>query len=230
MAEQHNHLYLVDGSSLHFPRLSPAAAADQPPRRAGGRGLWLYGDAVEARRRPQQGRRADPHGGDPRQVVDAPSATQMYDQYKANRPPPPEDLIPQFPLIRTATRAFSIPCIETEGLEADDIIACYAKAALAAGWSTTIVSSDKDLMQLIEPGVDMLDTMNDRRIDADYVKAKFGVPPGQARRRARADGRQRRQCPGRARDRPQDRVAADQRIRRPRGGARRRPTASRSPS
>ena len=65
----------------------------------------------------------------------------MYDQYKANRPPPPEDLIPQFPLIRTATRAFSIPCIETEGLEADDIIACYAKAALAAGWSTTIVSA-----------------------------------------------------------------------------------------
>ena len=101
----------------------------------------------------------------------------MYDQYKANRPPPPEDLVPQFPLIRTATRAFSIPCIETEGLEADDIIACYTKAALAAGWSTTIVSSDKDLMQLIEPGVDMLDTMNDRRIDADYVKAKFDVFP-----------------------------------------------------
>ncbi|MCY7271901.1 MAG: DNA polymerase I, partial [Sphingomonas bacterium] len=107
----------------------------------------------------------------------------MYDQYKANRPPPPDDLIPQFPLIRTATRAFSIPCIETAGLEADDIIACYTKAALAAGWSTTIVSSDKDLMQLIEPpvdgkgGVDMLDTMNDRRIDTDYVIAKFGVPP-----------------------------------------------------
>src|SRR3990170_4897093 len=79
--------------------------------------------------------------------------------------------------IRSTTRAFGIPCIETEGLEADDIIACYAKAALAEGWSTTIVSSDKDLMQLIEPGVDMLDTMNDRRIDADYVIEKFGVPP-----------------------------------------------------
>ena len=113
-------------------------------------------------------------------VFDPPGRTFRHDdyaEYKANRPPPPEDLKPQFPLIRTATRAFSIPCIETEGLEADDIIACYTKAALAAGWSTTIVSSDKDLMQLIEPGVDMLDTMNDRRIDADYVIAKFGVPP-----------------------------------------------------
>ncbi len=107
---------------------------------------------------------------------------QMYDQYKANRPPPPDDLVPQFPLIRTATRAFSIPCIEEQGLEADDIIACYVKAALAQGWKVTIVSSDKDLMQLIETredgsGIDMLDTMNDRRIDRDYVIEKFGVPP-----------------------------------------------------
>jgi DNA polymerase-1 len=104
---------------------------------------------------------------------------EMYDQYKAHRPPAPEDLVPQFPLIRTATRAFSIPCIEEEGLEADDIIACYVKAALAKGWHVTIVSSDKDLMQLIEPGVDMLDTMNDRRIDRDTVIEKFGVPPEQ---------------------------------------------------
>ena len=102
----------------------------------------------------------------------------MYDQYKANRPPPPEDLVPQFPLIRVATRAFSIPCIEEAGLEADDIIACYVMAAKAAGWKTTIVSSDKDLMQLVEDGsVDMLDTMNDRRIDRAYVVEKFGVGP-----------------------------------------------------
>src|ERR687898_893407 len=104
--------------------------------------------------------------------------TQMYDGYKAHRPPPPEDLVPQFPLIRTATRAFSIPCIEEEGLEADDIIACYVTAAKKAGWRTTIVSSDKDLMQLIEDGhVDMLDTMNDRRIDEAAVNEKFGVGP-----------------------------------------------------
>jgi DNA polymerase-1 len=103
----------------------------------------------------------------------------MYDQYKAHRPPPPEDLVPQFPLIRVATRAFSIPCIEEEGLEADDIIACYAKAALGEGWNVTIVSSDKDLMQLIEPGLDLYDTMNDRRIGRDHVIEKFGVPPEQ---------------------------------------------------
>jgi DNA polymerase-1 len=73
----------------------------------------------------------------------------LYDQYKANRPPPPEDLKPQFPLIRDATRAFSLPCIEEEGLEADDLIASYARAATAQGWDVTIVSSDKDLMQLV---------------------------------------------------------------------------------
>src|SRR3546814_4210835 len=84
----------------------------------------------------------------------------MYDLYKAQRPPPPEDLVPQFPMIRDATRAFSLPCIEEEGWEADDLIASYAKAALAQGWQVTIVSSDKDLMQLIEPGLDLYDTMN----------------------------------------------------------------------
>src|SRR6184192_866438 len=95
-----------------------------------------------------------------------------------HRPPPPEDLVPQFPLIRVATRAFSIPCIETAGLEADDIIACYVTEAKKAGWKVTIVSSDKDLMQLVEDGqVDMLDTMNDRRIDEAAVIEKFGVGP-----------------------------------------------------
>src|SRR3546814_6895366 len=103
----------------------------------------------------------------------------MYDLYKAQRPPPPEDLVPQFPMIRDATRAFSLPCIEEEGWEADDLIASYAKAALAQGWQVTIVSSDKDLMQLIEPGLDLYDTMNTRRIGPEYVKKKFGVPPGQ---------------------------------------------------
>ncbi|MEA3000639.1 MAG: polymerase [Sphingomonadales bacterium] len=102
----------------------------------------------------------------------------VYGEYKANRPPPPPDLVPQFPLIRDATRAFSLPCIEEEGLEADDIIACYAKAALEADWKVTIVSSDKDLMQLVEEGrLDLYDTMNDRRLGRDYVIEKFGVPP-----------------------------------------------------
>jgi DNA polymerase-1 len=115
-------------------------------------------------------------------ILDASEHThrnEMYDQYKANRPPPPEDLVPQFPLIRVATRAFSIPCIEEAGLEADDIIACYVTAAKTVGWKVTIVSSDKDLMQLIDEdaGIDMLDTMNDRRIGREQVMEKFGVPP-----------------------------------------------------
>src|ERR1700742_962578 len=103
---------------------------------------------------------------------------EMYDQYKAHRPPPPEDLIPQFPLIRDATRAFSLPCIEEEGFEADDIIATYTCRAVEAGWNVTIVSSDKDLAQLIQPGrVDMLDTMKNERRSTQYVIDKFGVGP-----------------------------------------------------
>src|SRR6186997_2057746 len=113
---------------------------------------------------------------------------QLYDQYKANRPPPPEDLVPQFPLIRDATRAFSLPCIEEDDLEADDLIASYAREATRRGWDVTIVSSDKDLMQLvgqcaeaddgIEGGcIDMLDTMKNLRIDIPEVVEKFGVPP-----------------------------------------------------
>ncbi len=103
---------------------------------------------------------------------------EMYDQYKAHRPPAPEDLKPQFPMIRDATRAFSLPCIEEAGWEADDLIASYAKAALAQGWQVTIISSDKDLMQLLtEPGIDMLDTMRDRRMGPEAVVEKFGVGP-----------------------------------------------------
>ncbi|MEE9587633.1 MAG: 5'-3' exonuclease H3TH domain-containing protein, partial [Hyphomicrobiaceae bacterium] len=103
---------------------------------------------------------------------------EIYGDYKANRPPPPEDLIPQFPLIRDATRAFNLACIEQKGYEADDLIATYAKEAVAAGAEVTIVSSDKDLMQLIEPGVMMLDTMkNNRRIRDEQVFEKFGVAP-----------------------------------------------------
>ena len=103
----------------------------------------------------------------------------IYPQYKANRSEPPDDLRPQFALIRQATRAFDVPCIETEGFEADDIIATYARLATAAGADTTIVSSDKDLMQLIDDNVGMYDTMKDVRVDANAVFAKFGVEPEQ---------------------------------------------------
>ncbi|MBD9519749.1 DNA polymerase I [Ensifer sp. ENS02] len=101
----------------------------------------------------------------------------LYDQYKANRTAPPEDLIPQFGLIRHATRAFNLPCIEKEGYEADDLIATYARLAEAAGAGVTIVSSDKDLMQLVTSNVSMYDSMKDKQISIPEVIEKWGVPP-----------------------------------------------------
>ncbi|MCF1462306.1 DNA polymerase I [Agrobacterium vitis] len=101
----------------------------------------------------------------------------LYPEYKANRSAPPEDLVPQFGLIRQATRAFNLPCIETEGFEADDIIATYARAAEAIGADVTIVSSDKDLMQLVTANVHMYDSMKDKQIGIPDVIEKWGVPP-----------------------------------------------------
>ncbi|HEV7659016.1 MAG TPA: DNA polymerase I [Allosphingosinicella sp.] len=170
------HLYLVDGSSYIFrafhrlPPLTNKFGLNVGAVYGYTTMLWKLAESLGKEEGPTH----------LAVILDASESTfrnQMYDQYKANRPPPPPELVPQFPLIRDATRAFSIPCLEEMGLEADDIIACYAKAALAAGWQVTIVSSDKDLMQLIEPGLDMLDTMNDRRIGREEVIEKFGVPP-----------------------------------------------------
>ena len=173
-----SHLYLIDGSGYIFRayhRLPPLTNRHGQPAGAvyGFTAmLWKLLDDLN-------------HPAGPSHlavILDASSKTfrnDMYDQYKAHRPPPPSDLVPQFPLIRDATRAFSVPCIEEEGLEADDIIACYSKAALAAGWQVTIVSSDKDLMQLIEPGLELFDTMANRRIGPAEVIEKFGVPPEQ---------------------------------------------------
>ena len=101
----------------------------------------------------------------------------IYPDYKANRPAPPEDLIPQFSLIRQATRAFNLPCIEKEGYEADDIIATYSALASQSGAETTIISSDKDLMQLVTNQVHMYDSMKDRPIGIAEVIEKWGVPP-----------------------------------------------------
>src|SRR5262245_44881733 len=103
--------------------------------------------------------------------------TDFYPQYKAHRPDIPEDLIPQFPLIREATKAFDIPCLEQAGFEADDIIATYCRQACEAQATATIVSSDKDLMQLVNDCVTMYDTMKDKRIGIPEVIEKFGVPP-----------------------------------------------------
>lgn len=102
---------------------------------------------------------------------------EIYPEYKANRTAPPEDLIPQFGLIRQATRAFNLPCIEKEGFEADDLIATYARLAENAGGDVTIISSDKDLMQLVTPQVSMYDSMKDKQISIPEVIEKWGVPP-----------------------------------------------------
>ena len=113
-------------------------------------------------------------------IFDASSKTfrnDIYPLYKANRVEPPEDLVPQFALVRDATRAFGVPCIEKLGFEADDLIATYARLAHEAGARVTIVSSDKDLMQLVNEQVDMLDTMKMKTIARDQVIEKFGVPP-----------------------------------------------------
>ncbi len=176
-----NHLYLVDGSSYIFRayhRLPPLTNPQGVPVGA------VYGYTTMLWKLAKDLHEAD---GPTHLAVILDHSSQsfrnaIYDQYKANRPEPPEDLRPQFPLIRDATRAFSLPCIEMENYEADDLIATYAEVAVAAGWDVTIVSSDKDLMQLVRepadgPHVDMLDTMKNVRIGIAGVAEKFGVEP-----------------------------------------------------
>lgn len=171
------HLYLVDGSGYIFRayhRLPPLTNKHGEPVGA------VYGYTTMLWKLADELNKAD--GPTHMAVIlDKSEHTfrnEMYDLYKAHRPPAPEDLVPQFPMIRDATRAFSLPCIEEAGWEADDLIASYTKAALAQGWQVTIVSSDKDLMQLMtDPSVDMLDTMNNRRLGPDATVEKFGVGP-----------------------------------------------------
>ncbi|MEZ5710821.1 MAG: DNA polymerase I [Blastomonas sp.] len=170
------HLYLIDGSAYIFRayhRLPPLTNPEGTPVGA------VYGYTTMLWKLADDLHKAD--GPTHMAVILDKSSksfrNEIYDKYKANRPPPPEDLVPQFPLIRDATRAFSLPCIEEENVEADDMIASYTMAALAEGWKVTIVSSDKDLMQLIQPGVDMLDTMKNMRIGPEQVIEKFGVGP-----------------------------------------------------
>ena len=189
--DQKQHLYLVDGSAYIFRayhRLPPLTNPEGTPVGA------VYGYTTMLWKLAEDLHKAD--GPTHLAVIlDASSISfrnDLYEHYKANRPPPPEDLVPQFPLIRDATRAFSLPCIEELGFEADDLIASYARAATLRGWDVTIVSSDKDLMQLVGkcaedpdgpgglPGggcIDMLDTMKNLRIGIPEVMEKFGVLP-----------------------------------------------------
>ena len=143
----------------------------------------------------------------------------FYPEYKAHRPEAPEDLRPQFPLIRDAVHAFEIPCLEQAGYEADDLIATYARLACEAKATTTIVSSDKDLMQLVGNGVTMYDTMKDKHIGAAEVVEKFGVGPDKVIEVQALIGDHVRQRAWRARHWRQDRGAVDWRIRRSRNAA-----------
>lgn len=178
--ESKQHLYLVDGSAYIFRayhRLPPLTNPLGVPVGAVygyTTMLWRLADDLNKAEGPTH----------LAVILDASGKSfrnEIYPEYKANRPPPPEDLKPQFPLIRDATRAFSLPCIEEPGLEADDLIASYARAACERGWDVTIVSSDKDLMQLVGPHaggrIEMLDTMKNQRIEEPEVEEKFGVPP-----------------------------------------------------
>ncbi|MCC2602632.1 DNA polymerase I [Sphingopyxis yananensis] len=176
-----NHLYLVDGSSYIFRayhRLPPLTNPQGVPVGAVygyTTMLWKLAKDLNDAEEPTHLAVILDHSGKS-------FRNDIYPEYKANRPEAPEDLKPQFPLIRDATRAFSLPCIEMEGFEADDLIATYTESAVAAGWDVTIVSSDKDLMQLIRkpdngPCVDMLDTMKNIHLGPDEVMEKFGVTP-----------------------------------------------------
>jgi len=172
-----HHLHLVDGSAFIF-----RAYHALPPLTRKSDGLPI--GAVSGFCNMLHKFVEDNHGPDaPTHVAvvfDKGSHTfrnDLYDQYKANREAMPEDLRPQIPLTRDATRAFNIACLEIEGYEADDIIATLARQAREAGGRCTIISSDKDMMQLVGGGVEMLDAMKNLRIDREGVEAKFGVGP-----------------------------------------------------
>ncbi|MEL6959443.1 MAG: DNA polymerase I [Pseudomonadota bacterium] len=172
------HLHLIDGSAFIF-----RAYHALPPltRKSDGLPVGAVSGFCNMLQRYVEGNA----GGDVTHVAvifDKGSHTfrnDLYDQYKANRDAMPEDLRPQIPLTRDATRAFNIACEEVEGFEADDIIATLARQAREAGGRCTIISSDKDLMQLVGDGVVMMDAMKGNRvIDVEGVEEKFGVGPG----------------------------------------------------
>lgn len=172
MAETPKHVYLIDGSGFifrAFHALPPMTRSDGTPVNA----VMGFCNMII---KLLDGTDADHIAC----VFDYSSKTfrnELYDQYKAQRPDPPEELVPQFPLIREAAHAFNLPVVEMEGYEADDIIATYTRLAREAGAEVTIVSSDKDLMQLIGEGVMMLDGLKTKEIREPEVFEKFGVTP-----------------------------------------------------
>jgi len=172
-----HHLHLIDGSAFIF-----RAFHALPPltRKSDGLPVGAVSGFVNMLWKQVQDNKGPDAPTHVAVVFDKGSHTfrnDLYDQYKANRDEMPEDLRPQIPLTRDATRAFNIACLEQEGFEADDIIATLTCQAREAGGRVTIISSDKDLMQLVGDGVEMLDAMKNRRIDREGVMEKFGVGP-----------------------------------------------------
>ncbi|MEN3952326.1 DNA polymerase I [Iodidimonas sp. SYSU 1G8] len=172
---EREHLFLIDGSGYIFRAyhaLPPLSRPDGTPVGA------VYGFCnMLYKLLEDSGSEAPTHLA---VIFDAGRLTfrnTLYPAYKANRPEPPEDLIPQFALIRDAVRAFDVPCIELADYEADDIIATYARQARERGATVIIVSSDKDLMQLVDDDVLLLDTMKNKKLGIAEVIEKFGVPP-----------------------------------------------------
>tara|TARA_R100000935_G_scaffold17144_1_gene33817 strand:+ start:1024 stop:3822 length:2799 start_codon:yes stop_codon:yes gene_type:complete len=172
-----HHLHLIDGSAFIF-----RAYHALPPltRKSDGLPIGAVAGFCNMLQRYVEGNTGPDAPTHVAVIFDKGSHTfrnDMYDKYKANREAMPEDLRPQIPLTRTATEAFNIACKEKQGYEADDIIATLAVQARAAGGRCTIISSDKDLMQLVGGGVEMLDAMKNKSIDRDGVFEKFGVFP-----------------------------------------------------
>ena len=184
-----DHVFLIDGLSYVFRayfamfKAAQARAAVSPaPTACRWRGADLLQHALEAPARGARRREADPRRGGLRPLGQS-FRNEIYSDYKGHRPDPPDELLPQFPLMREAVSAFGLIPIEQEGFEADDLIATYARVALEEGADVTIVAGDKDLMQLVRPGIMMFDPMpgNERRVDDAYVVEKFGVPPAKCR-------------------------------------------------
>src|SRR6201993_1881871 len=172
-----DHLFLVDGSSYIF-----RAYHALPPINRKSDGLQLnavfgFCNMLWKLLRDMKPEEKPTHLAVVFDLSERTFRTEMYPDYKAHRPDPPDDLRPQFPLIRDAVKAFDLPCLEQRGFEADDLIATYVREACEAGATATIVASDKDLMQLVRDGVIMFDTMKDRKIGRAEVIEKFGVPP-----------------------------------------------------
>lgn len=176
-AKPEDHLYLVDGSGFIFRAYHALPALT---RKSDGMPVGAVSGFCNMIWKMLQDLKGDDAPSHVAVIFDASRFSfrnEFYPEYKAQRPDAPEDLRPQFGLIRDATRAFNLPCIEIDGYEADDVIATYAREAAAGGAEVTIVSSDKDLMQLVGGRIGMVDLMKGKVIGVEQVREKFGVGP-----------------------------------------------------